>query len=1034
MSSNLNFLDRRGVFARVSVIQASKKLLKLVLTFTLVLIYSTAYANGGIGYKGIKLNLNGSNNWYNVHAITWSYQGCGDYGSTFYNSANSNWNSVNLGSYSTTASLQITGYAVVGWADNGDYVAGKLEYKVWKQGDAEPSSWTIINIGNYQSPTSGATQVVCSSGNDRVVGYNNGTTNFQPGAVGTYNFKLKAYGRVQYTGGGGGAFNDFDGAELTATFTIIATPSITSVSSSTPANSSTQIYKGATVTVNGATLGNITTIKLGGSSGTTITGASISSSQISFTVPDATSAGTIYVSDGTYTATSTESFTNLGFISTGSGNWSSPSTWLGGTAPAANTPITISNSQVLTLDAPATVSSLTINAGGTFENSSNTLTISAAGSLTNNGTFDKGTGTVNFAGAGTVNGTTAITFNNLTINTGALTTNTIPTIDGTFRINGGFVTAAPKYTANSTLNYNSSYNRSNEWSATGIGTIETTAGYPNNVTISSGTFSVLNADAGTARAMNGTLTINAGTTFTTGALNALLTVGGNIVNNGTLDMSTTNARIKCANFANNIGAIATLSSTVGGDLELTASLIDNATFNANTRAIFFTGTGQQDVNGSGTFNIDYIVSNKSSGSIRMLCNLLAEGPNGGNAITLTNTTDILDLNGFTLTIGKADIGSTITGNGSLQGSSTSSLTVLGTGTLGTLRFNQSTPGTTNTLQNLNINRTSTGTVSLGSTLIIGGTLTLTNGTLTVGANTLQCSGSSIVRTNGTIDASNAGSTLSFTNTTGHTLPSSLFSGNINNLTMNGTGGISLGSSTTVAGTLTLTSGNITLGSNQLTVSTISGGGANSYIKTNSTGTLKQNISNAGVSKNFPVGNSAYNPVTITNNTNSADDFSVSVGDGVFANGSTSGSAITNGRVNRTWDISKTSGNSGTGVTLNFLWNSGEVEGTLTDPRLYHYVSSAWNQESGTPSFDLSTRTLTYTNYTGSFSPFYLGEKGSALPVTFTSLTGTIRNGKTNLNWTIADEHNVDRYEVEESANGRQFQSFAQVDAASRSSY
>ena len=252
--------------------------------------------------------------------------------------------------------------------------------------------------------------------------------------------------------------------------------------------------------------------------------------------------------------------------------------------------------------------------------------------------------------------------------------------------------------------------------------------------------------------------------------------------------------------------------------------------------------------------------------------------------------------------------------------------------------------------------------------------------------------------------------------------------------MNGTGGISLGSSTTVAGTLTLTSGNITLGSNQLTVSTISGGGANSYIKTNSTGTLKQNISNAGVSKNFPVGNSAYNPVTITNNTNSADDFSVSVGDGVFANGSTSGSAITNGRVNRTWDISKTSGNSGTGVTLNFLWNSGEVEGTLTDPRLYHYVSSAWNQESGTPSFDLSTRTLTYTNYTGSFSPFYLGEKGSALPVTFTSLTGTIRNGKTNLNWTIADEHNVDRYEVEESANGRQFQSFAQVDAASRSSY
>ena len=60
--------------------------------------------------------------------------------------------------------------------------------------------------------------------------------------------------------------------------------------------------------------------------------------------------------------------------------------------------------------------------------------------------------------------------------------------------------------------------------------------------------------------------------------------------------------------------------------------------------------------------------------------------------------------------------------------------------------------------------------------------------------------------------------------------------------------------------------------------------------------------------------------------------------------------------------------------------------------------------------------------------------GSTLPVTFTSLTGNIRNGQAQLNWTIADEHNVDHYQVEESVNGRQFQSFTQVDAASRSSY
>ena len=60
--------------------------------------------------------------------------------------------------------------------------------------------------------------------------------------------------------------------------------------------------------------------------------------------------------------------------------------------------------------------------------------------------------------------------------------------------------------------------------------------------------------------------------------------------------------------------------------------------------------------------------------------------------------------------------------------------------------------------------------------------------------------------------------------------------------------------------------------------------------------------------------------------------------------------------------------------------------------------------------------------------------GTPLPITFTSLTGNIRNGQAQLNWTIADEHNVDHYQVEESVNGRQFQSFIQVDAASRSSY
>jgi hypothetical protein len=39
-----------------------------------------------------------------------------------------------------------------------------------------------------------------------------------------------------------------------------------------------------------------------------------------------------------------------------------------------------------------------------------------------------------------------------------------------------------------------------------------------------------------------------------------------------------------------------------------------------------------------------------------------------------------------------------------------------------------------------------------------------------------------------------------------------------------------------------------------------------------------------------------------------------------------------------------------------------------------------------------------------------------------------------LNWTIADEHNVDHYQVEESNSGIHFRNLAQVDASNRSAY
>ena len=190
----------------------------LLMVFAGITFSLQVQANGGIGTKAVRINVNGTHTWYNVHNPTWNYNpSCDDYSTI---KSATNFSGANLGSVTLGNTLQISGYALTGWTDNADYVAGKLEYKIWKQGDNEPGSWSVINVGNYQSPTSGATQVVCTSDKDRVVGYNNGTTDIRPNSAGTYNFKAKGFGRMQYTGGGGGSFNANDGSVLTATFTV----------------------------------------------------------------------------------------------------------------------------------------------------------------------------------------------------------------------------------------------------------------------------------------------------------------------------------------------------------------------------------------------------------------------------------------------------------------------------------------------------------------------------------------------------------------------------------------------------------------------------------------------------------------------------------------------------------------------------------------------------------------------------------------------------------------------------------------------
>ena len=225
--------------------------------------------------------------------------------------------------------------------------------------------------------------------------------------------------------------------------------------------------------------------------------------------------------------------------------------------------------------------------------------------------------------------------------------------------------------------------------------------------------------------------------------------------------------------------------TVNDTLKFSGGAQIDAT--ATSSVIIFAGTNAQNIP-SGAFvsnTIDGLTINNSSG------------------LTLYN--DFTINNGLTLTNGAINIGAhTLTLNGaitktsgSLIGGSSTNISIGGSGASTTL------PAVT--LNNLTLNRANG--ISLGGAVSVGGSLILTTGTLTLGANTLTFSGSSLTITTGAIDASNASATLAFTNTAAITLPPAVFSAAVNNLIINGNGGITASSDFTLNGILNLQSAN-----------------------------------------------------------------------------------------------------------------------------------------------------------------------------------------------------------------------------------
>lgn len=280
----------------------------------------------------------------------------------------------------------------------------------------------------------------------------------------------------------------------------------------------------------------------------------------------------------------------------------------------------------------------------------------------------------------------------------------------------------------------------------------------------------------------------------------------------------------------------------------------------------------------------------------------------------------------------------------------------------------------------------------------------------VNGHTLTINGSLNICTNAKVSAKSAGSTIVLQGTEAQCLPlNSILDNEIYNLNVDNSSGATICANTLISNTLTLTSGNLIIGDYDLTVNGLSGGNANAYIMTNGSGKLKYNISDAA-SFDFHVGNTSYNPVNITNNSGSADDFSVRILDEVYYDGLT-GSAVTAPRVKRTWDISKTTANGGSGVDFVFYWNSGETFG-LTSPILNHFEGGVWNMldYQGTA----TATSMIHTGYTGTFSPFTIGKRFIPLPVELLSFDVTCDGNSPMFEWITLSEQNNDYFTIEES--------------------
>ena len=657
---------------------------------------------------------------------------------------------------------------------------------------------------------------------------------------------------------------------------------------------------------------------------------------------------------------------------------------------------------------------------GILNGGSSTLNI--GGNVTNSaGTFTAGTSTINYNGTTAPQITANVNYNNLTLSgTGVKTLQTgTTTIGGNFTLSG---TASTTTVGNLTVSGNL-----NIGSGTTLSTGSSyTLGITGTTTIT-GTYT----DGSTgAKTLTGDITLNTGAVWNESA-NSTYSIAGSFTNNATT--FTTNVGVHTFT-----GSGKTLSGNTNisiPSITFSGSYTNNGTLTSNS-ALAGSGTLTQGVgstlNIGGTSSISILTAGSSSNTVNYTGVSQTILPiayyhltlSGSGTETLTNVSTI---NGNFTTGGTTSVnaatGLTIGGNVSIGSTSTfvagsythnvgGNWTKNGafTSTGSTINFNGSASQIISaSVANFNnVIFSGAGTVTAVGILGIGGDLTI-NSTFIAGNYTHTLKGNWI--NNGAFTA-NSG-TISLINSTVQSIGGTS-STTFNNLGMNGTGGATLGITTSVTGALTFNLSKIDIGNYNLILTptgSVSGASASSYVKTSGTGRLKQQIAGQ-TTKNYPVGNSAYNPISITNNgTNSTDNYSIRVGESAITN------ANSTKTVNRQWYIMKDIVGS-TNLTIAATYNSGEQGSGFnnsTNPVIGYFSGSTWAYQpiisgSGTTTFTASGSAPDMSNANG-FLALGSGDAFSASKLSITVLPPTPYRGQNSSIATIQslNSNNIPTY-------------------------